>query len=246
MWQQVKDALGQSASRLLTGVVSVLPGIVAMLIALLFAFVIGRIASALISRALQRFSFDDRVERFGFTLLADLSPRRSPAMLAGRAAFWCILALGALVGLAAIDPVDTSVLFAGIVVFLPNLVVAGLLLVVGALVARFLGRSVLIGAVNLQIQSARLLSVGVKWMVMVLAAAMALTHLSIGGAILTLAFGILFGGIVLAMSLAVGLGSKEMVRKSWERQEERLAERRRADRRLEADQEMVGAPLQHL
>jgi hypothetical protein len=76
---------------------------------------------------------------------------------------------------------------------------------------------VLIGAVNLQIESARLLSIGVKWMVMVLAIAMALTHLSIGGTVLTLAFGILFGGIVLALALAVGLGSKDVVRRSWER-----------------------------
>jgi hypothetical protein len=35
---------------------------------------------------------------------------------------------------------------------------------------------------------------------------------------LVLAFGILFGGIVLALALAVGLGSKEMVTRSLERQ----------------------------
>ena len=84
--------------------------------------------------------------------------------------------------------------------------------------ARFLARNVLIGAVNMQIQSARLLSLGVKWLVLVLAAAMALEHLGIGGGIVRLGFGILFGGIVLAMALAVGLGSKEMVSRSWERQ----------------------------
>jgi len=135
--------------------------------------------------------------------------------------FWLVVLLGFLVGFAAIDPVRTGVLLGAVFGYLPNVVVAVLLLVVGALVARFLGRSVLIGAVNLQIESAKLLSIGVKWMVMVLATAMALTHLSIGGPVLTLAFGILFGGIVLAMSLAVGLGSKDMVRKGWERRERR-------------------------
>jgi hypothetical protein len=33
-----------------------------------------------------------------------------------------------------------------------------------------------------------------------------------------LAFGILFGGIVLALALAVGLGSKELVTRSLERE----------------------------
>jgi hypothetical protein len=246
MWEQVKDALGQSASRVLTGLASVLPGVVAMLVSVLLAAVVGRLVSAVLSRTLRRFSFDDRVDSLGFTMLADFSPKRSPSLLVGRVAFWFVVVLGVLVGLAAIDPVDTPVLFAAVLAFLPNVVVATLLLIVGAVVARFLGRSVLIGAVNLQIQSARLLSVGVKWMVMVLAAAMALNHLSIGGAVLTLAFGILFGGIVLALSLAVGLGSKDMVRRSWERQEELQAERRRGDRRSASDEELTDAPLQHL
>jgi hypothetical protein len=47
---------------------------------------------------------------------------------------------------------------------------------------------------------------------------MALNHLGIGGRILDLAFGIMFGGIVLALALAVGLGSKELVSRSLERQ----------------------------
>jgi hypothetical protein len=51
------------------------------------------------------------------------------------------------------------------------------------------------------------------------AAAMALEQLGIGGQIVTLSFAILFGGIVLALSLAVGLGSKDMVSRSWEKQD---------------------------
>jgi hypothetical protein len=53
--------------------------------------------------------------------------------------------------------------------------------------------------------------------VIVLAVAMALEHLRIAPGIVELAFGILFGGIVLALALAVGLGSKQLVVKSLER-----------------------------
>jgi hypothetical protein len=53
--------------------------------------------------------------------------------------------------------------------------------------------------------------------VIVLAVAMALEHLRIASGIVELAFGILFGGIVLALSLAIGLNSKELVTKSLER-----------------------------
>jgi len=54
--------------------------------------------------------------------------------------------------------------------------------------------------------------------VLVLAVAMALEHLRIASGIVELAFGILFGGIVLALSLAVALNAKELVAKSLERE----------------------------
>ena len=104
------------------------------------------------------------------------------------------------------------------------MIAAIVLLLVGNVVARFLARSVLIGAVNMNLQYARLLSMGVKWLVMVLAVAMALEHLAIGGHIVSLAFTILFGGIVLALSLAVGLGSKDLVSRSLEREASRSTE----------------------
>jgi len=98
------------------------------------------------------------------------------------------------------------------------------LLFVGNLVARFLARSVLIGAVNAQLQYARFLSLGVKWLVLVLTAAMILDHLQIGGAVVELAFGILFGGIVLTLALAVGLGSRDLVSRSLESHVERTGD----------------------
>jgi hypothetical protein len=117
----------------------------------------------------------------------------------------------------------TSEMVRRFVEYLPNVLAAVVVLVAGSLIARFLARSVLIGAVNMNLQYARLLSVGVKWLVLVLAVTMALEHLGIGSGIIRLAFGILFGGIVLALALAVGLGSKEMVSRSLEREANRAS-----------------------
>jgi hypothetical protein len=50
---------------------------------------------------------------------------------------------------------------------------------------------------------------------------MVLDHLQIGGTVVDLAFGILFGGIVFTLSLAVGLGSRDIVTRSLERTAER-------------------------
>jgi uncharacterized protein YebE (UPF0316 family) len=109
--------------------------------------------------------------------------------------------------------------------YLTHAVGAALLLIAGVVVARFLARSVLISAVNAQLQYARILSLGVKWLVLVLTAAMVLDHLQVGGNIVELAFGILFGGIVLTLALAVGLGSRDLVSRSLESHVEHTGER---------------------
>jgi len=109
--------------------------------------------------------------------------------------------------------------------YLTSAVGAVLLLFAGILMARFLARSVLISAVNAQLQYARVLSLGVKWLVLVLTAAMVLDHLQVGRDIVELAFGILFGGIVLTLALAVGLGSRDLVSRSLESRVEHSGER---------------------
>jgi hypothetical protein len=53
---------------------------------------------------------------------------------------------------------------------------------------------------------------------------MVLDHLALGGEIVELGFGILFGGIVLALALAVGLGSRDLVSRSLEREAARPVE----------------------
>jgi hypothetical protein len=53
---------------------------------------------------------------------------------------------------------------------------------------------------------------------------MVLEHLEIGGVVVDLAFGILFGGIVLTLALAVGLGSRDLVSRSLESRVERSGE----------------------
>jgi len=108
--------------------------------------------------------------------------------------------------------------------YLTHAVGAILLLIAGTLIARFLARSVLIGAVNAHLQYARFLSLGVKWLALVLTAAMVLDHLKVGGVVVELAFGILFGGIVLTLSLAVGLGSRDLVSRSPQSHVDRPAE----------------------
>ncbi len=223
MWDQVGDALRLSMTKMLSQLASLLPGIVALLTALVLACLIAWAVAAILRRSLAGFDFDRRVAQWGFPGLAEWSPSSSPTRLLARAIAGIIIFIGFLIGISAFDGALPSQFVVRLFAYLPDLITAILVLFAGSIIARFLARSVLIGAVNMNLQYARLLSVGVKWLVTVLSVTIALERLGIGGGIIRLAFGILFGGIVLALALAVGLGSKELVTRSLEREASKTA-----------------------
>jgi hypothetical protein len=223
MGQQIKLALLQSIHRILIVLASFLPGILAFLLAVAIFTLIGWAVSALLTRILTSLRFDERMASRETpnspAVLADWSPSSSPTLLASRIAYWVCVLAGVAIGISAFDAsyASDSQYSIFLLPYVAHLTGAVLILLVGGLVARFLARSVLIGAVNAQLQYARFLSMGIKWLVYVLAAAMALDHLHIGGTVVELAFGILFGGIVLTLALAVGIGSRDLVTRSIEK-----------------------------
>jgi hypothetical protein len=227
MGQQIEFALQQSMHRVLIMLVRFLPGLLAFLLAVILFVIVGILLSSLLRRMLIALHFDERLiagrtSGSPASLFEWTSPQ-SPTLLASRALFWLCVLVGVAVGISAFDASYSanSRVSLFLLPYFTHLVGAVLLLFVGTVIARFLARSVLISAVNAQLQYARFLSLGVKWLVLVLTAAMVLDHLEIGGAIVSLAFGILFGGIVLTLSLAIGLGSRELVTRSIERSMEK-------------------------
>jgi hypothetical protein len=223
MWEQAQQALNDSSDRVIQGLANLLPGIVALVVALALSAAAAWVLALLLRRFLRGIRFDERLEDWGLSGLAEWSPNKSPTLLVTRTVSWLVVLVGFLIGIAAFDAAITSELAMRLFRYLPNVVAAAALFLLGNVFARFLARGVLISAVNHNVQYARLLSLGVKWLVLILAAAMALEHLGIGGRIVELAFGILFGGIVLALALAVGLGSKDLVSRSLERQADKPA-----------------------
>jgi hypothetical protein len=219
MWQQVELALSQSAHRVLFKLASFLPALVALFLAVVVLTAIGAGLSALLHRILTSVRFDERISRNQVGSVSDWAPSHSPTALVARTAFWACFVVGVFIGVSAFDaayPGESQIsLF--VLPYLTHSVGAIILLIAGTIIARFLARSVLIGAVNAKLQYARFLSLGVKWLVLVVTAAMVLDHLQIGGVVVELAFGILFGGIVLTLSLAIGLGSRDIVSRSLER-----------------------------
>jgi hypothetical protein len=229
MGQQIELALRESMHRVVTMLVSFLPGLLAFLFAVIIFAVIGALLAIAIRKILTAMRFDERLSTRqapgALANVSEWSPANSPTRLLSRAVFWLCILAGIAIGLSAFNASfsDNGRISLFLLPYVTHIVGATLLVIAGTLLARFLARSVLIGAVNAQLQYARFLSMGIKWLVLVLTGAMALEHLGIGGSVVELAFGILFGGIVLTLALAIGLGSRDLVSRSIEKTIEKPA-----------------------
>jgi hypothetical protein len=217
MVEQFDQALRLATTRIVESIANFLPGALVFLLLLLAALVVALALRYALRRALTGLDFDRRAELLGIPL-AEFSPSHSASALVASVVYWTVLLVGLLLGLTALDAALPSQFAVSVLQYVPHLIAALAIVVVGGIIARFLARSILIGAVNMGVQYARLLSLAVKWLVLIVAAAMALDHVGIGRTVMLLAFGILFGGFVLAVALAVGLGAKDAVSRALDRE----------------------------
>jgi hypothetical protein len=197
---------------------AILPGLLVLVSLLAVGLLLGWLARVLVTRLVRAVGLDRIFERWGLApSLRRSGIVRLPSEVLGLVCFWGIFILFASVGVDRLALPGAPGATALLVAFLPPLFAAALILLVGWLVANFLSQGVLIAAVNARLPEARLLARGVYWSVLLFAAATALTHLGIGKEMVLVAFAITFGGFVLALSLAFGLGGRHVARHILER-----------------------------
>ena len=190
---------------------------IAKLLALLTFLALGLAAGWLVKifflRLLRAFRFDALCERFGLgSSLAKAGTKQSTSHLVGRLSFWLVFLLFAFMGIDALDLHGDGEHDERHHRLSPAYACCGLLLFFGVLLANFIAEAALIATVNAQIQEARMIASFIRWGVLIFTAAMVLTQLGIAKEIIVAAFSIMFGGIMLALAIAVGLGGQNIAK----------------------------------
>ncbi|MBI3305166.1 hypothetical protein HYZ80_02505 [Candidatus Parcubacteria bacterium] len=93
--------------------------------------------------------------------------------------------------------------------YIPNIVVAVLILLAGALLANFLERTVEASVAAAELKSGKFLGVVTRWSVWIFAILAALVQLNVARQLLTTLFTGVIGALALAAGLAFGLGGKD-------------------------------------
>lgn len=215
MWS---DLVWGALADLNTRLAAVLPSLLALATLIVVGLVLAWLAAKLLVRLARAGQLDRRAEGWGLAgALRRAGVMQPPSEVLGRSVFWGIFALFAMMGVDALRIPGTWRITDFLFLWIPSLIGSALLVLVGWLAANFLAQSVLIAAVNAGVREARPLARAVRWAVLLVTWAMALTHLGIAKEMVLLAFGLTFGGLMLALALAFGLGGRALAREILER-----------------------------
>ncbi len=217
MQEFVKAAFLDPVHQLYEHLVMFVPRLLGMAVLVLIGLLLGWILGKLIRKGLGAVHFDKFCAQIGLTAVLERGNIHRPGSeLLASVAYWLIVLNFFMIGLRTLDETVMSLVFSRFFAYLPNLIIAIFILVAGMMLSRFIGRSVLIGAVNSQLPSARLLSMGVQVMIMIFILSLALEQLGIGKSTIVATFSILFGGVVLGLAIAFGLGGRDLARQFLE------------------------------
>jgi uncharacterized membrane protein YwzB len=209
VWEPLRRFLDRSAA--------LIPVLLAVLIVLVGGLLLARLVELFLRWALRAIRFDRVAHR---PHVSDAMRRagliQAPSALVGQVVRWLVVVATLIAALSILSSEATDTVVGAMADYLPRLAAALLILVVGYAVSTFLGRSVLLWAVNARLRGARGLARAFQLLIWVFFAALALDNLGFGREVSLVVLAILLGGGVLAFALAYGLAGKELARESLE------------------------------
>ncbi|MCW5978206.1 MAG: hypothetical protein KIT09_09015 [Bryobacteraceae bacterium] len=192
--------------RLQYHLVTFLPPLLAALIIFVITLVIALAARWVLYKIFKGLTLDQFLRRTGVAYMIDSSGRLRATRLVAETVYWGLLLTGVLVGLSVFNSDLTTQITQSFVFLLPKLVVAGIILLAGAWLSQYLGRSMLVWAVNENLPAPRRLAALVRVVIMFVAVVVTAEYLDFARNVFLAAFIILVGGAVFGVSLALGRG----------------------------------------
>ena len=208
--QQQLDVFVASLTSFWTQLASFVPQLLAALVLLFVGWILANLARTGVIKLLDLLRFDSLAEKTGIeAFLRQGHVEISLGRLIANLVSWVIIFIVIVTVANSLGLHMVAELFNKIVLYIPNVIVAILVLVFGVLVARIINRLVFAYMNNIGVQGALTISTLSEYAVIIFVVFIALEQLEIGTTLLTAAFQIGFGAIGLALALAFGLGGRE-------------------------------------
>jgi hypothetical protein len=186
------------------------------IIVMVFVMIVGLAISWFVTRFIQwllkLFRFDRWASDVGITnFLARGGVKSSPSKVVGRITFWLLIIAFFSFGLIFVGVPQFGEYASRISSALPHIFVSLIIVVVGIIFSTFLSRVIYVTCENANVGYGDIISKAIRIVLIIITFGIVFEYMGLGTTILSISFLIIFGGIVMTLSLAVGLGLSHVV-----------------------------------
>jgi hypothetical protein len=225
------SAISDPATAMLQTIALSIPNVLAALIILAIAFILGRWGKSLLETVLPGLGFDNAMRALGMMPAASV-----PSRVVGNIAMTAAIIVGIMEAAHKVGGDSTAALLFQVTSLGGKVIFGTVIIVVGIFLARIL--STLVGSSTGESSFAETI---VKYAIIALFTAIGLTFMGLADQIVMMAFGLILGAAAVACAIAFGLGGRDVAARILERwTDEQMPPLRPAPPRLKKPAEPAG------
>jgi hypothetical protein len=201
-------------SEMLTKLVGYLPTLIGSLIILTIGWVVAKTLRRVVSRGLGTIHFDKLADKAGISEILNKGGLKTSANdVLSSLVYWLVIIMVLVMVVNALGLPQASNVLESLFAYIPNVIAAMFVLVVGMFLANFVSGIIRTAAGNASLPKPEMLEAVSRWAIIIFAATISLRELGIATLLVTTTFNIILGGFCLALALAFGLGGRDAAAK---------------------------------
>lgn len=204
------DRIGDALGDILYSIFAAIPRLIAFGLILLVGWIVAGLLGKAVAGLLKAIKFNELAQRAGITqFVQNMGVKADPATLLGQIVMWFIRLLALVIAFDALGLPAVSKIIQQFLTWLPNLVVAMVILVIAGLLANAVGDLVRGATTSAGFSNPNLLATIARAAVWGFGIIVAVNQIGVASTLVNTLFMGLVGALALALGLAFGLGGRE-------------------------------------
>jgi hypothetical protein len=204
------DAVFLAVSNALNSFLSAIPQIIGALLIIIIGWLIASALARVTTEVLRRAGADRLMAQHGTSVYGQRSTQFKPSIVVGEIVKWIVRFVFLVAAANVLGMTQVSQLLNQVLLWIPNLLVAAVILLVAPVIARFVRGAIEVGAGQMGFTNARILGRIAEIAIVVFAVIVAINQIGIAANLVNTLFIGLVAALALAFGLAFGLGGRDV------------------------------------
>jgi uncharacterized protein involved in response to NO len=178
-----------------------------MVIVMIGGFIVSWFIKKLLGKLLILFRFDKWAKDVGIiNFLEKGGVKTLPSLILSKIVYWIFIVAFFSFGLNFIGMTQFSEYASKVSSALPSIVISLVIVIMGIIFSNFISRVIYMACENANIKYGDFLAKGIRIFLIIITFGIVFEYIGVGNTIITISFLIIFGGIIMTLSLALGIG----------------------------------------